>query len=305
VTLGTPSNPWEYLVVDSTNVYWATTGQQILSCPIGGGCGTGKVVHTSPNGNIYGLATPAPTSPYNGFLYIATSNTGGAYLETVNKSTLVATSTLVNLASPVGLAFDSVNSWVYIADQGDGSNNGSLARVKPDGTQFGTVLGSLANYPSYPQNPAVDGTDVYVSVSAASGNVYFCSLTTGCGASDVALSALAYPRGLFSDGTNLWSTAPSAGTNTGAVYKCPVGTNCGTPTPIAAGQGIPMGIVADATHVYWMNSGSGQIMRCPVAGCGGNPTAYVSGLSGTLYPLAQDANAVYWLDSAGLRKVAK
>ncbi len=51
-------------------------------------------------------------------------------------------------------------------------------------------------------------------------------------------------------------------------------------------------------------NGTAEIMRCPVAGCAGNPTTYVTGLTGVT-ALVQDATAIYWTDTVGIRKVAK
>jgi hypothetical protein len=230
-------------------------------------------------------------------------------LAQIQKSNLAAT--LLPYADglfPAGLAFDSTDSWVYDADQGECSD-AFLARAKPDGTQPSTVLNPTGTTPGEfssvqgINNPAIDSQFVYLSNRGLNA-VYYCPLAGSCSSSNVALS-IPTPVGVYSDGTNLWATAVGSSTTaTGAVYKCAAGTACGTPTPIAAGQFEPEGIVSDGTSVFWSNNGSGELMRCPVAGCNGNPTTYVTGATG-ITSLAQDSVAVYWSDTTGIRRVAK
>ena len=58
----------------------------------------------------------------------------------------------------------------------------------------------------------------------------------------------------------------------------------------------------DATSVYWVNQGSGQVMKVAIGG--GSPTVLATGLS---YPeaIGQDASAIYYADEHGIYKLAK
>jgi hypothetical protein len=242
------------VVVDDTSVYWDNQANQVLSCPLGGGCSSGTVVYAAPeNWLLYGLALPSATSPYNGFLYVGSAdNTTDLtpYIVQVTKATRATKTTIVNgaIVQPEYLAFDSVNTWLYVSDAGNGTANpgtgGALERFKPDGTQFSVVLGSL-DEPWMVQSLAIDSNYVYVS-AYASGSVYFCPLSGSCGSGNVALAGLgADVQGIYSDGAHLWATAPGGGT----VSECGAGQTCGTPTPVAAGQSDPHSVVADANHV--------------------------------------------------------
>ena len=60
-----------------------------------------------------------------------------------------------------------------------------------------------------------------------------------------------------------------------------------------SGRVAPNGIAVDAQNVYWTNQVGGQIMRCAIRGCDGQPTMLASGQS---YPsaIAVDGTSIYW-----------
>jgi hypothetical protein len=94
------------------------------------------------------------------------------------------------------------------------------------------------------------------------------------------------------------------------------------PVVIAAGQQAPVAIAVDGASVYWMNLGTnattdpkaplswtgGQVLKCPVAGCGGAPVALASNLAqgpstAAPAPFVSDGVSVYWSDDSGPRIV--
>ncbi len=296
-------NPYDNAIaIDSSNVYWINNAGVVSVCPLAGGCGSGTVVYTAPSGFVaQGLAMPSSTSPYNGLLYIGAvnSSTMVSSLVQLNKGSLAATTysfpnpgSAAGVISLTGLAFDSKNSWIYLADPGGGINfTGTLDRVKPDGTQYsqvytvpGTMQGSTIS-----SVVAADGTYAYL---ATNNGVIYCSIAGVCNSA----LTLANVTSVFSDGTSLWATANTV------VTRAPVGSMAGTPSPVAASQKNPEFVIADANYVYWTVEAPFAVMRCPLAGCGGNPTTFVAGNGGAL---AQDTVALYWLAPAGVYKVAK
>lgn len=284
-----------YVATDGSNVYW-TTPSQLLSCSVGGGCGTGTVVYTAPSGwRVYGVALPSSSSPDSASAYVGANDEADevSYLVQVTKATLATKAMPLpsSITEPSNLVFDSVDSRVYLA------NPGNLARVAPDGTQASVVLESVA-FQLGVQTLAVDSMHVYAA-AAGTDDVYACPLIGTCGPANLAMTGLgAGLMGAYSDGNYLWAAGSSA------IYRCATDMTCATPTPFASGQSGPQSIVADASHVYWADGT--DIKRCSVGGCVGSPTVYVSGINpGETWDLAQDTVAIYWLDQTGVHKIAK
>jgi hypothetical protein len=309
VTLTTASGN---LAADSNNVYW-TSGSKVSACPKTGGCGTGSVIYTAdpapPNCpqpsllGLYGLSSPSPTSAYANSLYTLAfylcGSENGTDLAAVTKNPPGGMQNFVNIVQPLGVVFDSTYSWVYALDQGGvptslGGANG-VVRMKPDGTQFSLFAGGLG--PAQLASLIVDSQNLYVT-DAVDNRVAYCSLS-GSSCTPTTAMTVSYPLGMYSDGTYLWVTA-----HDGTVSRCNVNSNCGaSPKVISAAQKNPNAIVADANYAYWANTGSGQIMRCAVGGCGATPTPLVTVTNP--YAMAIDEQAIYWADSGGIKKLAK
>ena len=77
----------------------------------------------------------------------------------------------------------------------------------------------------------------------------------------------------------------------------------GSTQPFVTG-GHPGSVVSDGTRVYWTDPPAMNVKSCPVSGCGGAPSVVGSVAPGPT-AVAVDANAVYWVDSEGVRKIAK
>ena len=103
----------------------------------------------------------------------------------------------------------------------------------------------------------------------------------------------------------VWSTyadVNDAGTayvpSTGTVeYQDLTSSNHGS---LATGQNSPTALVIANGNVFWTNQGQsgavGQVMKCAIAGCGGNPTVLASGQA---LPdgITADGTNVYWVNS--------
>lgn len=104
----------------------------------------------------------------------------------------------------------------------------------------------------------------------------------GCGGISLALAA----------GTLYWASAM-----TGTIQSQAAG---GTPTMVATGQMAPKSLQVHGDALYWLNTGSNEVMSVPLAG--GTPAAVVTaamvtsteGLGG--YTLSADAMTVYFAD---------
>ncbi len=81
----------------------------------------------------------------------------------------------------------------------------------------------------------------------------------------------------------------------GAVFSCAIG-GCTTPTTIAASAGGPWDLAADGTYVYWTTGDGGQVLRCPLAGCGNGPLFVIADNQSYPAGIAVDASGVYWLN---------
>jgi hypothetical protein len=101
------------------------------------------------------------------------------------------------------------------------------------------------------------------------------------------------PRGIASDGTNVYWTAGGT-SNVSTVVKCRGGGCFGMPTVLAQLPGRATDeITVDAKNAYWTTD-SGQVMKCAVGGCNNNPTVLASNLQRLQGP-AVDATSVYFI----------
>ena len=64
------------------------------------------------------------------------------------------------------------------------------------------------------------------------------------------------------------------------------------------GGGGPVAV--DSSNVYWIDYGSGSVMKGPIGG--GTPTTLATGLSPGA--IAVDSTTVYWADNGALKKVS-
>jgi hypothetical protein len=83
--------------------------------------------------------------------------------------------------------------------------------------------------------------------------------------------------GLAVDGTYLyWVNVSTVGSKTvfGGLYQCVPGECAGTLTELGRTTGFPFVVVVDGSHVYWIDSGPNEVLRCSLPSCGGNPQIF-------------------------------
>lgn len=121
---------------------------------------------------------------------------------------------------------------------------------------------------------ALSNTNVYWSTvpSPGPGPVMTCA-KSGCGGNPSVAVAMAWPFAMVTDSTSLYWTDKG-----GQVLKCAPG--CIAPVVIASNQSNPVSIAIDTANLYWANDGSGSIVKCALAGCGGTPSVMVSSVVG-------------------------
>ncbi|MEO8878463.1 MAG: hypothetical protein ABI461_22935, partial [Polyangiaceae bacterium] len=158
----------------------------------------------------------------------------------------------------------------------------------------------------------IDGSQVFV---AATTGVY----TFGPGDSTgVRLSDVEAERLSISNNYVYYTSAPDTGVP--AVQAVPTKGTGNTPITIASGSPLltlPIGIAADSEFVYIADEGdlsqpsTGQLIRCPIAGCGvGGADAVIlttgAAKGGNPRTIVNDVDAIYWGSRVGqIWKLAK
>ncbi len=111
--------------------------------------------------------------------------------------------------------------------------------------------------------------------------------------------------GIAADDTSVyWSYRKGASSATaGGVQKVPL-AGATTPTPVATGLNTPTILVIDATNAYWVDIGSNNISKAPLAG--GTAVVLAAHDPSALNPvvegpsaLAVDATNLYWSNGGG------
>jgi hypothetical protein len=111
-----------------------------------------------------------------------------------------------------------------------------------------------------------------------SGNGYVkgCPVT-GCGSSGPLIYAqgLTNPRGVATDGQNVYFATATYSGVTGGIWSCPV-AGCGASGPTSLSSAvIPYGVAVDSSYVYWVDNNDGTVHK--VAKMGGSDVVLYDG----------------------------
>lgn len=240
-----------FLVVDSTNVYWGNTnGGTIWTC-------SKSAVSCTPTQVTSGLAGLASLTVDGSNLYWGMTNysTGKPLVQQCTKGSCSPT-TLANTTGSVnsapGIAVDGSN--VYWP-----STDGSSTFYINVCTIGGCSLSPTTLISSQPANSiAVDGSNVYW----AGGTIGQCDKTnpSKCNSSVKSLVSGQNPTALAVDNTTVyWSISGGSGD----IRSCKIGGCGGTATVKGSGPGsTSWGLAIDTNSIFWTNNGgSGSVMQ--------------------------------------------
>jgi hypothetical protein len=210
-------------------------------------------------------------------------------------------------SQPVAITSDSTN--VYWVDYA----LGTVMRARIDGSDQATALATGRNRPirAAVLPPAGDGFVYWVDFGVTAGSGSVNKVSVNGGAVTTLATGVDSPRGIATDGTNVYWTS---GTNTGAVSK--VSVNGGAVTVLAQNQGGPWAIVVDTpdpdagvtqTFVYWTNFNDNNIQKVPTTNTGPSTPFVLASQQNNPVAIAIDAKAVYWANQGdgSLWKVAR
>jgi hypothetical protein len=281
------------LAIDGANVYW-TDGiiGNLWRCPLGG-CPAATALLRTPQKTLSDVvADPAANA-----VFVMETTVGKLTKISASGGTIFS---LPTTAQGDGIALDS--QYVYWGAQSTikraARSNGAGAKDVATGFSFVVALtrDERRNL-------------LFISdLAGADGHILSCPLPD-CTSPHVLASGQLDPRHLAVSGDRLfWGTLGTRAKNfeDGGVWTCPTTGAC-TPAKVAVGPdfGFAEGVTADDAFVYFASGNSGNVYRCPVAGCGGAPTP-IARMQDVARVLANDGAAVYWgRDDAVIAKVAK
>lgn len=304
---------------------------------IGGQCVASPITTTRPGG--YGIDVDAQNVYWS---VSFGGNTGGRLLrigkDAIGGEGVVLVETPQPRFEPRDVKVDG--SYVAVLDSAPGNGTAVVYRVAASGGGVaeigpGCALDGVSGL-------AVATTDIYFASARVSGNGLYraaksgndCTATVGDGWPGLQQIAL--------DGTTVYLTQPDAShPPEGSLFALPVGASTPTalaPATVTGAWGVlpdgdallvtttqgavlrvakdgsttealssevealPRGLAADATHVYWANSGSGEIVSHDRRS--GARRVIATGQTGVQL-LAADASRLYWTTSTHVMRLAK
>jgi hypothetical protein len=159
----------------------------------------------------------------------------------------------------------------------------------------------LAAAQGYPRTIVIDSTNVYWS----NGNPGAVSeiAKDGTGFTPLASNIDTSIDGLAVGGGSIYWSEFSLN----SVMSLELGLDGGVPVTLVPNTvaNLPLGIALDSSYLYWLDTGSGQVLASPLDGVGG-VKAIASGGEAFLTAIAIDSTTVYWTETlpGGLFKTA-
>ncbi len=273
ITIASTLTKPDSLLVDNTNVYWATFGPYgaVMACSLAG-CTTPAILANEQAG-VNDMAMSATT------LYWGLQMANFGAIRSCDKSGCSFPAGLAGAQdAPTAYALDGTT--LYWADR-NAIMKCDVGSCTP--TTFVSTPGPMSSI-------VVDGTNVYWT-NYGSASVQGCAVS-GCSApTDIATSQV-HPGRMAVDGASIYWTENADG----QVLSCPAAVTACTPTIVASGCDGAWALAADATDLYVTCNFAGTVMRCDKPACT-TPTVIASGQSGP-YAIALDATTVYWTNDA-------
>jgi hypothetical protein len=203
---------------------------------------------------------------------------------------------------------DSVPVPVYAGAHIGSQRDGGPAADPDGGTATPMVIATQQGWASLITS---DATRVYWMFFDSNRHAFDSYVLRGCDPSDCRDTVVTYVehvtgiQGLAADGLNVYWVmldAMDMSTTASTVHSCPVSgcpaTGPRTVTPLVSVTALQVtpqvaegALVADGSHVYWAQV-DGTILRCPVAGCTGDPEV-IGTFDGSPTSLAVDDSSVY------------
>ena len=317
LVLATGVNP-KRIAVDSQFVYWTNEGTQAA------GFSDGSVYKVSKlGGTPVALATNQPRpigiTVDATHVFFTTQGPSGTYNGSV-KRVPTGGGTVVTLASaqpmPWAVAIDPLGRlwWACRGTYNTSSqpysynNDGSVRRSAKDGSGQVVVAANQAE-PVAIAFPGWVGSGDAEAVWALRGG-YMSSLGgigyhRTSGTNQTIVSGQPFPESVAADTNYAYYPVQGGGVRRALLY------NPASQPPLVIrdtlGGNSAEGMLVDATHVYWTETGSGQLRRAPIAG-GTTENLHNIGNNYTVpLGLASDGTAMYWVAeySGSILKLAK
>ena len=294
------------IAADGTNVYWLTAGAednfgklgfklfgaQVLACAATG-CGNRPTVlatYAPAFGLITGGTPPSTAVIAVDAMRVYWTDQGSVRACAVGGCGCAPTTIADGLWQPPGVT--AAGGSVFWTEWAHGAPyTGTVSTCSTTGCSSGPTM--LASGQSGPLALTADDAHVYWTDTYEDGGPIWECAAAGCnGGVRLVANENGNPYAIASDATNLYWANAGAGT----IVQCAKADCQGTRVSLASGRVRPSGIATDGVRVYWRD-GPGDVYRCAVGGCGGNPAlvANATMTNGDFdQPIAVDGSRVYW-----------